>query len=105
MELEELEEAICQIENYIFERPFSAEKIKEKFSLMEMKVRLGGDEGCISEQKDFYSDTFNEFTETITLYKESLENYPQNKRVQQLFEKCEICEKELENLRSILDDY
>jgi len=103
--LDKLDEAICQIENSIFERPFSAEKIKEKFSLLELKVRLGGDSGCISEQKDFYSDTFDEFTENITLYKRALENHPQNERVQQLFEKCEICKKELENLRNILDDY
>jgi TPR repeat protein len=61
------------------------------------------------EKKQFYSKQFDEMSELITTIKGHLktakENLPRSKRVPLLVEKCDKCEKELNNLKSIVRSF
>ena len=61
------------------------------------------------EKKQFYSKQFDEMSELITTIKGHLktakENLPRSKRVPQLIERCDKCDKELNDLKSIVRSF
>jgi len=74
---------------------------------------IGQSSGSLSksliEKKRFYFEVFDTMNENINNSKKILkkieEEFPRNERIMQLFERCEKCDKEVENLRIFVQDF
>jgi len=124
-DIDTLESAISRFENTVFgEGAFSASKIKEVLDLIKFSSQLQQQKSSLPgfgsspnpvritlpEKQRYYMKSFDEFSDFITPIRDKLEAVLHevllgDKRVQELLKRSEVCIKELDTLRGIVNSF
>jgi hypothetical protein len=120
------ENAICRFEATVFgEGAFSIGKINESLNAVKLNElvkkesqryidmglikRPSSTAPSLSQKKDYFMNSFDEFNGFITPIIDNLKTalccFPDNERIQKLLERSDKCVKELDNLRTVVRNF